>query len=220
MSGCCPSSCACEDWLTTFCDYIEVSHRYCGTVTTFEKARAKSVPVEAVRVDAGINPADRIFEFSSLEHEFESGIGAVVLDENEVEWVVYKVERIRSFCITRVWGRNIESCFALLGRIEVYEAIPCATDCGDSGVTMRHVGRLRGNVLMSGGSQSFDNDSDQMSVRYSAVVARWPFGSHPKANHRLKVDDVYYRVSSFTDGGPFVPYSLTLSKVDAGDCQI
>jgi len=219
VSECCPESCACQDWLTSFCDYVTVTHNYCGTSTVFEKARTKQVPVEASRADAGVNPADCTFEFSKLEHEVESGIGAIVTDGDNRQWIVYKVQQINLFCLTRVWARNIELCFGLLGRIDVYDAVPCETDCGAS-TEMRLIGRIRGNILPSGGSQGYRNDSDDMVVQYTATVERWPFGEYPKASHRLKSGDKFYRVSQFTDGGPFVPYSLSLTRVDSNECQI
>ncbi len=218
MSSCCPESCACQDWLTTFCDYITISHRYCGQDTVFEKARGKGIPSESARADAGVNPADRIFEFSSLEQDAESGVGARITDENDQEWIVYKVEKIRSFCLTRVWGRNIESCFALLGKIDVFEVVPCDTDCGEA-EEMRQIGRLKGNILTSGGTQQYQNDSDSMVVEYSATIAGWSFGVHPKPSHRLRHNGTTYRISRFTDSGPFLPYALTLEKVDDAQCQ-
>jgi hypothetical protein len=187
-------------------------------LTQFGKARGKDVPSEALRADSGVNPADRIFEFSSLEHDVSSGIGARIVDENDREWMVYRVEKLKSFCLTRVSARNIELCFALLGKIDVYELVPCDASCGQS-TEMRFVGRLRGNILTSGGTQQYQNESDRMNVDYSASIAAWAFGNHPKPNHRLKCDGVTYRITRFTDSGPFLPYSLMLETVEDVDCQ-
>lgn len=208
---CCPTTCACDDWLTSFCDYVTVTHTYCGTVTVFDKARVRDMPQQDIRVEAGVHQADRQIEVSMNENEIESGIGATV-DVDGEEWVVYRVQRIKAFCLLRLWARNLATCFALTDRIEVYEMNPCGDDCEEA-VKPSLIARMSGKILIDGGQQGFQDDSEGMQVRYQVSLTKWPAREHPQAAHRLKTRQGWFRITGFSDGGPFVPYGLTLEKI-------
>jgi len=210
--ACCPTTCVCADWLTAFCDYTEVTHTYCGTETTFEKARIRDMPQQDVNVEAGVHQADRQIEISLEEQNIESGIGAMVVDEDGLEWVVYRVQKIKAFCLLRLWARNLTACFSLTDRIEIYEMQLCGDDCSEA-VKPALIARMPGRILVDGGNQQFQDDSEQMQVQYQVSLSKWPAGDHPEAAHRLKSKQGWFRVVNFRDGGPFVPYSLTLEKI-------
>ena len=218
-AGCCDRpACACADWLTTFCDYVPLTHKYCGTTTEFASGRSKSMPAESIRPESGVYAADRQFEISMEEHEVESGIGAVIVDADGEEWQVYRAQEIKAFCLKRLWARNIAVCFALLDQIEVFEMENCGDDCSEA-VKPKRIGRLRGKILVDGGSAGIRDDSDEMDVQYSASLVSWPFGDYPLSSHRLKTKKGWFRVRNFSDGGPFVPYSLSLEKI-RGECDV
>lgn len=218
-SGCCERpACACSDWLTTFCDYVPFTHTYCGTTTEFASGRSKSMPSEAVRPEAGVYAADRQFEFSTEEHDVETGLGAVIVDADGEEWQVYRVQSIVTFCVRRLWARNIAVCFALTDQIEVFEMENCGDDCSEA-VKPKRIGRVRGKILLDGGSAGIRDDSDEMDVQYSATLVKWPFGEYPMAGHRLKTKNGWFRVKNFSSKGPFVPFSLRLEKV-RNECDI
>lgn len=210
--GCCPEPCVCADWLTSFCDYVEVTHTYCGTATVFEKARIRDMPQLDVNVAAGVHQADRQIEISLEENDIESGIGAVVTDEDGLEWVVYRVQKIRSFCLLRLWARNVTTCFSLTDRVEIYEMQMCGDDCAEA-VSPKMLARVSGRILVDGGNQQFQDDSEQMQVQYQVSLSSWPVGDHPEAAHRLRARQGWFRILSFQDGGQFAPYSLTLEKI-------
>ena len=218
VSCCDRPSCACSDWLTTFCDYVPFRHAYCGTVTEFASGRSKVMPSEAIRPESGVYSSDRQFEFSTEEHDVETGVGAVITDMDGEEWQVYRVQPIPTFCVKRLWARNIAVCFALMDHMEVFEIQNCGDDCSEA-VQPKRIGRVRGKILVDGGSAGIRDDSDEMNVQYSASLVNWPFGDYPMAFHRLKTKKGWFRVRNFSDGGPFVPYSLSLEKI-RGECDV
>lgn len=211
--GCCPEPCVCADWLTSFCDYVEVTHTYCGTATVFEKARIRDMPQLDVNVAAGVHQADRQIEISLEENDIESGIGAVVTDEDGLEWVVYRVQKIRSFCLLRLWARNVTTCFSLTDRVEILELVPCETDCGPT-VKERLVGRVMAKAVVTGGVTQNRANAVEMRKTLAMRLQTWPTGDGPEAYHRIRTANGVYKVTRFRDPGPFAPFEVELEPAD------
>lgn len=210
---CCPTTCSCDDWLTVFCDYTEVTHGYCGTETVFSKARFRDMPQQDVNVEAGVYQADRQFEISMSEHDVESGIGATIVDDDGHEWVVYRVQKIRSFCLLRLWARNITTCFALTDRVEVIELVPCESDCGPT-TEDRLVARLMAKVVVTGGVSQNRSNAIEMRTSLSMRLQKWPGRGHPEANHRIRTSGGLFKIVRFRDLGVFVPFEIDLEPAD------
>lgn len=209
---CCPTTCACDDWLTSFCDYVTVTHTYCGTVTVFDKARVRDMPQQDIRVEAGVHQADRQIEVSMNENDIESGIGATI-DVDGEEWVVYRVQRIKAFCLLRLWARNITSCFGLTDRAELLKLVPCETDCGPT-EKEQLVSRLQAKIVTQGGSVQNRQNSIEMRVNMTVRLMKWPVPGHPEASHRIRTRDGVFKIVRFRDGGIFVPYEVDLEPAD------
>ena len=212
--ACCPTTCVCADWLTAFCDYTEVTHTYCGTETTFEKARIRDIPQQDVNVEAGVYQADRQIEISMEEQNIESGIGAMVVDEDGLEWLVYRVQKIKAFCLLRLWARNITACFGLTDRVEVLELVPCETDCGPT-VKERLVARLMAKAVVTGGAVQNRTNAVEMRTTLAMRLQKWPGRGHPEAFHRIRTPDGLFKIVRFRDPGIFAPFEIELEPADA-----
>lgn len=211
--ACCPTTCVCQDWLTAFCDYAEITHTYCGEETSFSNARVRDMPQQDVSVEAGVHQADRQIEISMEEHNIESGIGAVVVDEDQQEWVVYRVQKIKAFCLLRLWARNITSCFALTDRVEVLELVPCESDCGPQ-VKERLIARLMAKVVIQGGTVQNRSNTVEMRTTAAMRLQKWPGRGHPEAFHRIRTTDGLFKIVRFRDPGPFAPFEVELEPAD------
>ena len=214
QSCCVDVNCQCEAWLQRFCDYETVTHDYCGVTTVFQSSRSQPMPQRDVRPEVGIHQADRIWFVSRAEQDVESGVGAVLTDGDGTEWQVYQVQAVRSFCLWQLWCRNVSKCFALLDPVEIWEILPCESDCAD-GRQERLIARTRASILAAGGQARVRNDSDDMVVDYTARLEAWPkkAGPHPLANHQLRCRGQRYRVLSFEDSGAFVPFTMQLEMI-------
>lgn len=211
---CCPpSDCGCGNWLQSWCDWQTVTHRYCGASQVFAFARSGSIASDAVRPESGVYQADQLFYLSTEEQEFSTGTGAVITTADGEEWQVYSLQYLRSFCVWKLWCRNVAACFQLSDRVEVYEVEQCEAECPPA-VQWKLLGRTRGRVLPTGGRQSMENDADRMVVSFTMELAEWKFGEFPRAVHRLKVRDYWYRVVQFENRGSFVPYVLVLERIE------
>lgn len=211
--GCCPITCVCEAWLSSFCDYVAVTHTYCGIENSFQKARVRDMPQLDVNVEAGVYQADRQIEISMEEHSIESGIGAIIVDEDGLEWVVYRVQRIRTFCLLRLWARNITTCFQLTDRVEVIELVPCESDCGPQ-LKERLVARLAAKVVVQGGVVQNRANAVEMREAVAMRLQKWPGGGHPGAFHRIRSKDGLFKILRFRDPGMFAPFELELEPAD------
>lgn len=215
-ADCCADTCVCESWLNVYCDFVPITHRYCGQSQAFEKARKMAVPKDAVTPQSMIHPEDAIFEFSDYEYAVESGIGATIEDEDGFEWTVYRARKVDSLCIWRVWARSVAYCFQLLDKVEILERERCGDDNCEPVIKIEKlVGKCRGKITVSGGTQVTANRADTMKVRYIGALTRWPAGDHPLADHFVRTKQGLFRITGFTDGGEYTPYQLQLEKVDA-----
>ena len=217
-SDCCVDPCACQAWLEVYCNaYVTFTHTYCGESYQYESGRKLAIPKDAVNPQSMIHADDAIFEFSDYENAMESGVGATITDEDGTEWTVYRVRKIDDLCIWRVWARSVAYCFQLLDKVEVLEREKCdaAENCDPVFKMEKVVGKCRGKILVNGGAASTANRAEQMKVTYTGSLTRWPAGDHPLADHFLRTKQGLFRITRFTDSGPFVPYQVTLEKVDA-----
>ena len=217
-SCCLPVSCACEDWLTIFCDYVSLTLTYCEEVTEFHRARIREVPIEAVSPQAGVYSADKVFEVSMLEQTVDVGVGATITDEDGTEWQIFRVEVLRLFCIRRLWGRSISACFGLLETVSIIEQDCSCSDCGPED-RWDLIKKVRGTIRAERGTVRTQNDSRDLNVTYAGRLVRWPLDVLPGSMHRLQTKKGTYRIVSFTDGGPFVPFGLVLEPEHA-DCAV
>ena len=218
--SCCTTTlCGCEDWLTAFCDYQVITFAYCGETTQFERARSKSIRMQAVNPDAGVHPSDRVFRVSMLEQTVEVGIGGVITDDAGTEWVVYAVEDLAAFCVKVLYGRSVAACFQLLENIDVLE--PECKDCDDceENRTYNRVGRIKGKIIATSGSLSSRNDSSDLVYTYTGDLVRWPLAGKPASKHRLRTREGSFRITQVIDNGIYVPFRVTLEKEDA-DCTV
>ena len=218
--SCCTTTlCGCEDWLTAFCDYQVITFAYCGETTQFERARSKSIRMQAVNPDAGVHPSDRVFRVSMLEQTVEVGIGGVITDDAGTEWVVYAVEDLAAFCVKVLYGRSVAACFQLLENIDVLE--PECKDCDDceENRTYNRVGRIKGKIIAASGSLSSRNDSSDLVYTYTGELVRWPLAGKPASKHRLRTREGSFRITQVIDNGIYVPFRVTLEKEDA-DCTV
>jgi hypothetical protein len=53
-----------------------------------------------------------------------------------------------------------------------------------------------------------------MRVRWQCSVERWTVGPYPLAHHRISSSQGMFRVVSFQDGGPYVPFTMVLELMD------
>lgn len=217
-SCCFSQSCACDDWLTAFCDYEQLTLSYCDEVTVFQFGRSKDVPIEVVDPGNGVFSADRIFEISMQEQTVDVGVGGTITDSDDTEWQIYRVENLRAFCIKRLWGRSVSACFGLLDTVEILQ-LNC--DCEGCGTVEQWdlVGRVRGKIRAESGTARSRNDSDDVAYRYAGKMVRWPLSCLPGSHHRLRSRGKTYRIVSFRDDGEFVPFTLVLEPEHA-DCAI
>lgn len=216
---CIPSTCACDDWLTLFCDYQTVTLTSCDVETVFEKARSNGIKMEAINPQAGVHAADRVFRLSMQENDVEVSLGAVITDEDGTEWVVYAKEYLRSFCVWKLWTRSVETCFQLSEWVEVFEQ-DCSCENDNCGTTIQYkrVARVRGKVYAESGGLRGRNDSQDLVYRFRADLVRWPLSGRPGAKHRLKVGSETFRIVGVADGGQYVPFRVEL-EVDSADCS-
>jgi hypothetical protein len=217
---CIPSDCACDDWLTIFCDYQTVSLEYCGETTVFQKARSTGIKMSAVNPQSGVHPADRVFKLSYRENEVEIGIGGVITDEDGTEWVIYAMSKQPAFCVEKIWARSVAACFTLLEVIDVFEPdCSCETeDCGTK-IRYRRVARVKGKITASTGSLLDRNDSRELVYRFQGDLVRWPLAGRPTAGHRLRDRNGTYRIVGVEDRGMFVPYTVRL-EAESADCSV
>lgn len=218
-SCCIDINCGCDEWLTTFCDYETVTLSYCGVETEFAFARSKGMKISASNANVGVHPADRVFRLSMQEQTVEVGIGAVITDGDGTEWQAYSVEYLSRFCVQKIMARSVAACFQLLENIDVLE-LEC-TNCDDceNQTQYKRVGRVKGKVLAESGSARNRNDSVDLVCNWTGDLVRWPLASKPTANHRLKTKSGLFRISSFRDGGQFVPYHVGL-EAEGVDCTV
>jgi hypothetical protein len=209
-SCCADILCACEDWLTAFCDYETVTLDYCGEQTEFYHARSSGIKMSSVNPQAGVHAADKIFRLSMLENSVEVGIGGTITDSDGVEWVIYSVTELNLFCLKVMHVRSVAACFNLTEDIDVFD-LDC-TDCGecDNVARPRRVGRVKGKILAETGSLQTRNDSKDLVYNFSGSLVRWPLSVRPSASHRLKDKYGSYRITRVTDNGVFVPYIVGL----------
>lgn len=217
--SCCQTLCGCEEWLTAFCDYVEISIKSCGNTTTFDRARYSGIKMSAINPQSGVHPADGVFRVSMLENSIEIALNAVITDSAGREWVVYAIEDLSLFCVKKLWARSVETCFSLLETIDIFD-LECreCDDCEDPN-EYRRVGRVKGKILAATGSVVNRNDSSDMVYRFSGELVRWPLQIRPSARHRLKTKQGSFRITSVRDDGPLVPYYLTLEQEDA-ECVV
>jgi len=217
---CLPVDCACDTWLTVFCDYETVSLDYCGVTTTFNKARSSGMRMTSVNPQAGVHPSDRIFRLSYAEQDFEIGLGGVITDLDGTEWVIYAKDTLSAFCVEQTWTRSVAACFGLLENIDVFEQ-DCECEVDDCATTVRYkrVARVKGKVYAATGSLLDRNDSRDLVYRFSGDLVRWPLAGRPSAQHRLRDRNGTYRIVGVTDNGIYVPYSVQL-EVDSVDCSV
>jgi hypothetical protein len=209
-SCCVDTLCACEKWLTGFCDYETITLDYCGEQTEFSRARSGSVQISAVNPQAGVHAADKVFRISMLENSVEVGVGGTIADVNGVEWVIYSVMELRAFCVKVLHARSVAACFHLTENIDVLE-LDC-TDCGECTDVVRYkrLKQVKGKILAETGSIQSRNDSKDLVYNFSASLVRWPLSVRPSSNHRLKDKSGTYRITRVTDHGQFVPYIVGL----------
>lgn len=215
---CIPSTCACDDWLTEFCDYEAVTVDYCGVETEFSLARPKGIRMSSAgTLPSGVHPSDKVFQISYQENDAEIGLEAVITDADGVEWVVYSVDIVRAFCIRKLWARSVASCFGLSDKIDVLDLVLEEEDCGTSS-KYKLLKRIDGKIIAETGSRRSQGDSSDLVYRFSCDLVRWPLSVRPKASHRLKTKDGVFRIIGVRDGGVSVPYHLDL-EIESGDCS-
>jgi hypothetical protein len=217
-SCCFPSTCACDTWLTAFCDYETVTLSYCDVQTEFNFARSDDIPIVSVNPDAGVLPADRIFRLSMTENTVSVGIGATITDQDGTEWVVYKVEALRSFCVKKLWVRSVAVCYQLLDTIDLFEQDCECEDCGTN-VKYKRVARVKGRIFAEAASRRTQNESSDLVYQYTGNMIKWPLSTKPSAVHRLKTKEGVFRIIRVQDRGPFVPFVTGLEK-DSADCSV
>jgi len=214
---CFPVTCACEDWLTSFCDYEAVTLTACDEEYAYEKARSSAVPTSAVNPQHGIFLADKVFRISMLENSVDVMAGATIVDETDVTWQVYRVEDLATFCVKKLWARSVQRCFLLTEDLEVCQERTDCADCGnDIGYDLAAL--VRGTVTCEAGTVATSNDKTRMNYRYTAVLEAWPLDEKPSAQHMIRKDGAEYRVLSFVDQGPYLPFSLTVEP-RRDDCR-
>ena len=212
-SPCCTEvPCGCTQWLESFCDFETVTHTYCGVETVFEKCKSYPMQTELVRPDAGIHQQDRMFFVSRQEQDVESAPGAVIETGDGEHWQIYAAEYLQAFCTWKLWGRNVATCFSLTNRLDIWDATGCEGDC--QSVRMQRIGTVRGKILATGGQRTATRNSDDMRVRWQCSVERWTAGAYPLAHHRISTSQGMFRVVSWTDGGPYVPFTMVLELMD------
>lgn len=217
-SCCFPSTCACDTWLTAFCDYETVTLDYCEEQTEFQFARSDDIPIESVNPEAGVLPADKIFRLSMTENTVDVGIGGTVTDSEGTEWVIYKVETLKAFCVKKLWTRSVAVCYQLIDTIDVFEQDCDCQDCGTD-VRYRRVARVKGKIFAEAASRRNQNDSSDLVYQYNGNLVRWPLRDRPTSAHRLKNKDGVFRIVRVQDRGPFVPFVTGLEK-DSADCSV
>ena len=216
MSSSCCGDCPdpCERWLTDFCNYEAITLTSCGVTTAFSQARSGPMTTKELMVGNAVHPADRVFRLSRAEHDVQVEVGATIEDADGTEWVVYRTRSIDSFCVTKCWCRSISACFNLLSKVTII-AQDCETcDC-DGNEAWSIVGRTKGSIVISSGSVQRVNDADSMSERITGALVKWPLKKMPSAHHRLKVGDDIYRIQSFVNNGPLLPFEITLEREHA-----
>lgn len=215
---CFPVDCACDDYLTLFCDYETVTLDYCDVTTEFTKARSSGIKMTSVRPDAGVHASDRVFKLSVNEHDVQMGIGAIITGSDGTEWIVYAADWIRSFCIWKLWARSVSACFGLLDTIDVLQQDCECEDCGNK-VKYKRVARVKGKILADSASVRSGNDANDLVFRFSGDLVRWPLKTRPTSAYRLKDSHGVYRITGVTDRGVYVPYHVTL-EVEPDDCTV
>ena len=209
-SCCVDTTCACEEWLTAFCDYETVTLSSCGIDTVFTYARSRGMEISTVNTQAGVHPSDRVFRLSMQENAVEVAIGGTITDADDNEWVIYSIEDLTSFCVKKIHTRSLAVCFQLGDNIDVLE-LDC-TDCDDCDDVVRYkrLKRVKGKIVAQSGSLTARNDSKDFVYNFSASLVRWPLSIRPNANHRLKNNSGIYKITSIRDNGGFVPYEIEL----------
>ena len=211
--ACCfPVTCACESWLTAFCEYVTVTLTACGEEYQFDRARATQIPSNVADPNVGVYASDKIFRLSMLENSVEILPGATILDAVDVTWQVYRVEDMAAFCVKKLWARSVQQCFQLTDNVEIYTQRLDCEDCGDS-IGWDLDGLVKGTVICQAGNSGTSNDVTRMSYRYVASLEEWPLGDKPKSIHMLRTDGKDYRILSFTDAGPYVPFVLSVEPL-------
>lgn len=213
---CFPISCACDDWLTVYCDYETVTLDSCGVETEFAKARSKGIRMNSANPQFGVHSSDRVFKLSMNENDVEVVTGGVITDSDGTEWVIYAVDPENAFCVKRVWARSVAACFQLIDNIEVFEKDCSCEDCGVNIKWIRKT-RVRGKIVSTSGSLSNRNDSNDLVYRFSGDLVRWGLKTRPSANHRLKVRGDTYRITGVRDDGIYVPFHVDL-EIDSAAC--
>lgn len=214
---CFPVTCACEGWLTGFCEYETVTLTACGEEYLYEKARSAAVPVSAVNPNHGVFLADKVFRLSMLEQSVDILPGSTIVDDTDVTWQVYRVENLPAFCVKKLWARSVQRCFLLTEDVEIYQERRDCVDCGnDVGYDLAAL--VKGSVTCESGNVGTTNDQTRMNYRYTAVLEEWPLDEKPAAVHMLRLGGVDYRILSFTDPGPYLPFSLMVEPRRV-DCQ-
>jgi hypothetical protein len=209
--SCCDDTlCACEGWLTSFCDYETVTLNYCDEQTVFYHARSRGIQMSSANVQEGIHPADKVFRISTLENSVEVGIGGTITDSDDTEWVIYSVTDLVSFCVKVMHARSVSACFQLLENVDVLELDCTNCETCDDVVRYKRVGRVKGKITAQSGTLQTRNDSRDLIYTFSGSLVRWPLSVRPSANHRLKDKSGMYRITRVTDNGVFVPYSVGL----------
>ena len=209
-SCCADTLCACEDWLTTWCDYETVTFTYCGVSTQFMKARSRGIKMSSTNPDVGVHPADKVFRVSMLENTIEVGIGATITDSDGTVWKVYAVADLVAFCVKVLHARSVSACFQLLENVDVLELDCADCDTCDDVVRYKRVGRVKGKITAQSGTLQTRNDSRDLVYNFSGSLEEWPLSVRPSANHRLKDKSGMYRITRVTDNGVFVPYIVGL----------
>lgn len=217
-SCCIPSTCACDTWLTVFCDYERVTLDYCGKTTVFGLARSDDMPITSVNPQAGVMSQDRIFRLSMLERTVSVGIGGTITDADGTEWVIYRVETLKAFCVKKVSARSVAACFQLLDNIDIFGEDCDCQDCGQV-VKYKRLARVKGKILAEAGSLTARNDSRDLVYQYTGDLVRWPIAVKPTGQHRLKDRNGTYRIVRVRDHGPFVPFMVGL-EMDSADCSV
>ena len=206
--GCEP---ACEQWLTAFCEYETVTVSYCGTTTVFEKARSNDIPISEVNPNLSIHPADCVFRVSRAEHDVVVGVGATVLDSDDVEWHVYRAEWLSSFCVWKLWARSVSACYTLLETIDILTQECESCDCdGDPQFVL--AARVKGSVAPISGTAQVVNDASMIRPRIIAMLTKWPLSEMPQPQNRIRHKDTVYRILSYTNNGPLIPFEMVVES--------
>lgn len=216
-SCCIPSTCSCEEWLTAFCDYEQVTVSYCGESTVFNSARSSEIPIEAVNMQSGVHPQDRVFRVSMTENDIEVGIGATITDSDGTQWTVYRVETLSAFCVKKLTARSVAACFQLLDTISILEQ---ECDCEDCTGEIRWIRRknVKGKLLAEGGAESTRNDSTDIVYRWRGELVSWPLSDLPSSRHRISGPQGVFRIRTVVNNGPMVPFIVGLEK-DNVECS-